>query len=78
MPKALVGLILHAYDDHVLSGEHFAFRPANDNIRQNIDGLPYAATCEIDERKCTTKAPLPEKENRKKLVVLFSIRRTVV
>ena len=78
MPKALVGLILHAYDDHVLSGEHLAFRPANDNIRQKIDGLSYGATCEIGEKNCTINAPLPEKKKRKKLVELFSIRRTAV
>ena len=34
VPKALVGLILHAYHDHVLSGGHLAFRPTYDKIRQ--------------------------------------------
>ena len=30
----LVGLILHAYHDHVLTGGHLAFRPTYDKIRQ--------------------------------------------
>ena len=34
VPTALVGLILHAYHDHVLSGGHLALRPTYDKIRQ--------------------------------------------
>ena len=33
-PEALDGLILHAYHNHVLSGEHLAPRPTYENIRQ--------------------------------------------
>ena len=40
VPKALVGLILHAYHDHVLSGGHLAFRPTYDKSAKNIGGLP--------------------------------------
>ena len=36
VPKALVGLILHAYHDHVLSGRHLAFRSTYDKIRQKL------------------------------------------
>ena len=34
VPEALVGLILHAYHDHVLSGRHLASRPTYEKIRQ--------------------------------------------
>ena len=32
--ETLVVLILHAYEHHVLSGGHLAFRPTYDKIRQ--------------------------------------------
>ena len=34
VPEALIGLFLHAYHDHVLSGGHLASRPANEKTRQ--------------------------------------------
>ena len=34
IPETLVGLIMHAYHDHVLSGGHIAFRPTYDKTRQ--------------------------------------------
>ena len=34
VPEALVGLILHAYHDHALSGGHLASRPTYEKIRQ--------------------------------------------
>ena len=34
VPEALVGLILHAYHNHVLLGGHLAFRPTYEKIRQ--------------------------------------------
>ena len=34
VPEALVGLIIHAYHDHVLSGGHLASRPTYEKIRQ--------------------------------------------
>ena len=34
VPEALVGLILHAYHDHILPGRHLASRPTYDKIRQ--------------------------------------------
>ena len=33
LPNALIGLVLHAYYDHALSGGHFLFRPTYDKIR---------------------------------------------
>ena len=33
LPNALVGLVLHAYHDHALSGGQLAFRPMYDKIR---------------------------------------------
>ena len=35
VPEALVGLILHAYHDHVLSRRHLASRPTYENSRQS-------------------------------------------
>ena len=40
VPENLVGLILHAYHDHVLSGGHLAFRPTTTKSAKNIGGLP--------------------------------------
>ena len=34
LPNALIGLVLHAYHDHPLSGGHLAFGPTYDKIRQ--------------------------------------------
>ena len=47
VPEALVGLILHAYREHVVSGGHLASRPTHEIIRQTyIGGPPLAATYE--------------------------------
>ena len=58
--KALVGLILHAYHDHVLSGGHLAFRPTYDKIRQNFwwptvsrDVREWCEECQACQRRKT-------------------------
>ena len=58
--KALVGLILHAYHDHVLSGGHLAFRPTYDKIRQKYwwptvsrDVREWCEKCQACQRRET-------------------------
>ena len=60
VPEALVGLILHAYHDHVLSGGHLAFRPTYENIRQKYwwptisrDVREWCEKCQACQRRKT-------------------------
>ena len=59
----LVGVILHAYHDHVLSGGHLAFRPTYDKILQKYwwptisrDVRDWCDNCKLvnDEQQHTT------------------------
>ena len=51
VPEALVGLILHAYHDHVLSEGHLAFRPTYGKISQKY----WWPTISCDVRDWCTK-----------------------
>ena len=68
LPNALIGLVLHAYHDHALSGGHLAFRPTYDKIRQkywwrtmNRDVHKRCQECQACQRRKTAhnKPKLP-------------------
>ena len=60
LPNALIGLVLHAYHDHTLSGGHLASRPIYDKIRQkycwptmNRDVNKWSLECQACQRRKT-------------------------
>ena len=60
VPEALVGLILHAYHDHVLSGGHLASRPTSEKKRQKYwwptisrDVREWCEKCQACQRRKT-------------------------
>ena len=68
IPETLVGLIMHAYHDHVLSGGHIAFRPTYDKTRQKYwwptisrDVRGWCEQCQVCQQRKTAhnKPKLP-------------------
>ena len=60
LPNTLIGLVLHAYHEHALSGGHLAFRPTYDKIRQkyrwpimNRDVHKWCQECQACQRRKT-------------------------
>ena len=60
VPDSLVGLIVHAYHDHVLSGGHLASRPTYEKIRQKYwwptisrDLREWCEKCQTCQRRKT-------------------------
>ena len=64
IPSALISMVLHAYQDHAISGGHLAYKHTFDKVREKISDRRYITTSKLGAMTAMTAMSVKGENHR--------------